>query len=86
MTAIAEIAERHGLAVVEDAAQGLGATWRGRPLGSFGDVSVLSFGRGKGWTGGVGGALLAEAVEHVAAKRSKPVERAWLTVVARRGR
>jgi trans-aconitate methyltransferase len=34
----------------------------------------------------VGGALLAEAVEHVAAKRSKPVERAWLTVIARRGR
>src|SRR5207247_2360158 len=32
---------------------------RGRPLGSLGVVSVLSFGRGKGWTGGRGGALLS---------------------------
>jgi len=44
--------------VVEDAAQGSGASWRGRPVGSLGDMSVLSFGRGKGWTGGGGGALL----------------------------
>jgi perosamine synthetase len=50
--------EAHGASLVEDAAQGFGAAWRGRPLGSLGDVSVLSFGRGKGWTGGRGGALL----------------------------
>ena len=47
-----------GALVVEDAAQGSGASWRGLPLGSLGDTSVLSFGRGKGWTGGGGGALL----------------------------
>jgi len=52
-------ADRHGALLVEDAAQGHGASWRGRPLGSLGDLSVLSFGRGKGWTGGRGGALLA---------------------------
>jgi dTDP-4-amino-4,6-dideoxygalactose transaminase len=45
--------------VIEDAAQGHGGSLRGRPLGSFGHVSVLSFGRGKGMTGGGGGALLA---------------------------
>jgi len=45
--------------VIEDAAQGAGASLGGRPLGSFGDVAVLSFGRGKGNTGGRGGALLA---------------------------
>jgi len=45
--------------VIEDAAQGSGATWQGARLGSLGDRSVLSFGRGKGWTGGQGGALLA---------------------------
>ncbi len=45
--------------VVEDAAQGHGARWNGAPLGSRGEFSVLSFGRGKGWTGGSGGALLA---------------------------
>lgn len=44
---------------VEDAAQGHGAEWRGRPLGSLGKLSILSFGRGKGWTCGRGGALLA---------------------------
>jgi len=47
-----------GALVVEDAAQGSGARWRGLPLGSLGQTSVLSFGRGKGWTGGGGGALL----------------------------
>ncbi|HSU13299.1 aminotransferase class I/II-fold pyridoxal phosphate-dependent enzyme [Longimicrobium sp.] len=52
------LAARHGAIVVEDAAQGHGAAWRGRPAGSFGALSVLSFGRGKGWTGGRGGALL----------------------------
>jgi perosamine synthetase len=48
-----------GALLIEDAAQGAGATLRGRPLGAFGDVAVLSFGRGKGVTAGRGGALLA---------------------------
>ena len=47
-----------GATLIEDAAQGLGAEWKSRPLGSLGDASVLSFGRGKGWTGGSGGAAL----------------------------
>jgi dTDP-4-amino-4,6-dideoxygalactose transaminase len=51
-------AARHGALLIEDAAQGHGASWRGRRLGSLGRISVLSFGRGKGWTGGGGGALL----------------------------
>jgi len=45
--------------VIEDAAQGSGGDWAGRPLGSFGPLAILSFGRGKGMTGGSGGALLA---------------------------
>lgn len=61
MPAIAELARRHGVLVIEDAAQGIGATYDGRPLGSFGDLSVLSFGRGKGVTAGRGGALLVNA-------------------------
>jgi perosamine synthetase len=47
-----------GAVLIEDAAQGLGSTWWGREGGTFGDLSVLSFGRGKGWAGGGGGALL----------------------------
>jgi dTDP-4-amino-4,6-dideoxygalactose transaminase len=48
-----------GVLVIEDAAQGHGASYQGRPAGTLGRMSILSFGRGKGWTGGQGGALLA---------------------------
>jgi perosamine synthetase len=56
--AAAEVTQRYGTLIIEDAAQGAGGEWGGRPVGSLGDLSVLSFGRGKGWTGGSGGALL----------------------------
>lgn len=66
-----------GAFLIEDAAQGLGTAGDDVGGGRFGNVSVLSFGRGKGWTGGGGGALLIrEAPEHgdvirkVAASRS----------------
>lgn len=55
---LADLCRKHQALLIEDAAQGHGASWRGRPVGSFGDRSVLSFGRGKGWTGAGGGALL----------------------------
>jgi len=53
------IAEHHGAVLIEDAAQGLGSIGQGTPAGQAGHYTVLSFGRGKGWTGGGGGALLA---------------------------
>ena len=53
-----EAAARHGTFLIEDAAQAAGAEWNGTPVGSLGDLSVLSFGRGKGWTGAGGGAVL----------------------------
>jgi dTDP-4-amino-4,6-dideoxygalactose transaminase len=53
------LAAAAGAIVIEDAAQAAGASVRGRPAGSQASVSVLSFGRGKGLTGGNGGALLA---------------------------
>ncbi len=56
---IREVADARCIPVVEDAAQGLGAEWKGRPAGTMGDLSILSFGRGKGWTAGSGGAVLA---------------------------
>lgn len=51
--------ERIGATLIEDAAQAFGGSIRGAPLGSSGGLSVLSFGRGKGRTGGGGGALLS---------------------------
>ncbi len=43
MEAIMEIARRHGLTVIEDCAHALGATWRGRPVGTIGDAGFFSF-------------------------------------------
>src|SRR5262245_20162459 len=57
--AISTLAARHETLLIEDAAQGIGAALRSRPAGSFGSLAVLSFGRGKGLTGGSGGAVLA---------------------------
>jgi dTDP-4-amino-4,6-dideoxygalactose transaminase len=56
--ALESLANRHGTMLIEDSAQGHGAAWRGKTLGTIGDISTLSFGRGKGWTGGAGGAVL----------------------------
>jgi len=58
MDAIMAIAQRHGLAVVEDAAQGIFSTYRGKPLGTFGGLGTLSFHETKNVISGEGGALL----------------------------
>jgi dTDP-4-amino-4,6-dideoxygalactose transaminase len=55
---IIEFAERHGLYVIEDVAQALGVEFKGKKLGSFGDMAIQSFGLGKNITGGGGGALI----------------------------
>jgi perosamine synthetase len=61
MPRVLEMTDGTGVTVIEDAAQGSGATLNRRPVGSFGQLAVLSFGRGKGVTGGRGGALLVNA-------------------------
>jgi dTDP-4-amino-4,6-dideoxygalactose transaminase len=58
MVEISRLAERHGLRVIEDAAQGLMASWNGRPLGSFGHASAISFHETKNVIAGEGGALI----------------------------
>jgi dTDP-4-amino-4,6-dideoxygalactose transaminase len=57
MSAIADIARRHRLRVIEDAAQGLGATYDGVPLGTIGDLGCWSFHETKNLISGEGGAL-----------------------------
>jgi dTDP-4-amino-4,6-dideoxygalactose transaminase len=57
MDAIADIAKRFGLLVIEDAAQALLSTYRGRPAGRLGDLACFSFHETKNVTSGEGGAL-----------------------------
>ncbi len=52
------IARRHGLRVIEDAAQSLGSNWQGRPVGADGDFVSFSFHANKNLTTGEGGALV----------------------------
>ncbi|MBI5321109.1 dTDP-4-amino-4,6-dideoxygalactose transaminase [Bradyrhizobium sp.] len=58
MDAISGIARRHDLRIVEDAAQGILASYKGRALGSIGDLGTLSFHETKNIICGEGGALL----------------------------
>jgi dTDP-4-amino-4,6-dideoxygalactose transaminase len=58
MDVIMSIAERYGLLVIEDAAQGIMSTYKGRPLGSIGHLGALSFHETKNIISGEGGALL----------------------------
>ena len=61
MDEIRELAQRRGLLLIEDAAQALGASYRGKPLGSFGDLAAISFHETKNLISGEGGALLINA-------------------------
>lgn len=80
MDVIMEIARRHHLAVVEDAAQGMMATYKGKALGSIGDFGCYSFHETKNYSMGEGGALLirdeayierAEIIREKGTNRSK---------------
>lgn len=65
MDAINAIAERHGLIVIEDAAQGILSEYKGRALGTLGHLAALSFHETKNLISGEGGALLVND-EHYA--------------------
>ena len=65
---IMAIANKYGIPVIEDAAEGMGSRWKGRVLGTFGDYGVLSFNGNKMITTSGGGALIckdAEAKQHI---------------------
>jgi len=57
------LARRHGLRVIEDAALAIGSSWRGRRIGSFGDLCVFSFHPNKNITTIEGGAIVAASDE-----------------------
>lgn len=56
-----EIADQHGAVIIEDAAESLGATYRGRQTGTFGEIGCISFNGNKIITGSCGGMLLTDS-------------------------
>jgi len=87
MTRIREIAGQHGLWVVEDAAEALGAKYDGAACGSLGDLSTFSFFGNKIMTTGEGGMVVtnddshASAVQLFATQGMDPKRRYWFPVV-----
>jgi len=67
MDAITDIAKKHDFYVIEDAAQGIMATYKGKPLGSIGDFGCFSFHETKNFSMGEGGALLIKDAKDIEA-------------------
>ena len=65
MDTIMDIAERHHLKVVEDAAQAMMCTYKGKPLGTIGDFGCFSFHETKNYSMGEGGALLIRDEKYI---------------------
>jgi perosamine synthetase len=63
MEPIEALARRHGLAIIEDAAQSIGAEWRGRKAGTFGDIGTFSFHGTKTLTTGEGGMVVTDRAD-----------------------
>ena len=93
MDVIMDIAQRHGLKVVEDAAQGFMSTYKGRALGSIGHLGAYSFHETKNVISGEGGALLvndpdlvqrAEIIREKGTDRSRFFRGKWINTPGRR--
>ena len=65
MDAIMDIAKRHNLWVIEDAAQGIMSTYKGKALGTFGEFGCFSFHETKNYSMGEGGALLIRDEKYI---------------------
>lgn len=70
MDRLVALADKHNLRIIEDAAQALGSSWRGKRIGSFGDLISFSFQANKNVTSSEGGCLvLNDAAEAVLAEK-----------------
>ena len=65
MDTIMDIAKRHNLWVIEDAAQGIMSTYKGKALGTFGEFGCFSFHETKNYSMGEGGAILIRDEKHI---------------------
>ncbi len=64
LNALKKITEKHGLILLEDACQAIGATYEGKPLGSYGDLGCFSFDYVKTVTCGEGGAIVTNNTDY----------------------
>ncbi|MDR7417464.1 MAG: DegT/DnrJ/EryC1/StrS family aminotransferase [Armatimonadota bacterium] len=87
MDAVRAVARRRGLAVVEDAAEAHGATYRGQPVGALADVGTFSFYGNKIITTGEGGMVvtnddaLAARISQLKGQGMDPNRRYWFTMI-----
>jgi perosamine synthetase len=87
MNALAAIAERHGLWLIEDAAEAHGATYHGRPVGALATAGAFSFYGNKIVTSGEGGALvvndpeLERRIRQIRGQGMDPERRYWFPIV-----
>ncbi len=70
MDALLAVAERHGLAVIEDACEAIGGAYKGRPLGTIGDAGTFAFYPNKQMTTGEGGMIVTDDARWDALARS----------------
>lgn len=69
MDHICDICSRYGIPLIEDAAEALGSTYKGKALGTFGDLAILSFNGNKIITTSGGGALVSHNPEYISQAR-----------------
>jgi dTDP-4-amino-4,6-dideoxygalactose transaminase len=80
MPAIRSLADRHGIPLVEDCAQVLGATCHGKRVGAWGDAACFSFGVGKALCCGEGGMIVTDRddiAERILASAAHPLRQEW---------
>jgi dTDP-4-amino-4,6-dideoxygalactose transaminase len=85
MTELADLADAHGLLLVEDAAQAHAASYAGRPVGALGDVAAFSFYATKNMTTGEGGMVVcrdAETARRVRLLRNQGMEQKYRNEIA----
>lgn len=70
MDTLRQVAEEHGLKFIEDSCEALGATYRGRPAGTFGDYGIFAFYPNKQMTTGEGGLIITNDDEAAALMRA----------------
>lgn len=83
MASLLDLARSRGIAVIEDCAQAHGATWRGRPVGAFGDVGCFSFCQDKIISTAGEGGLIATARADLFKRAWSTREHGWDTDLAR---